>query len=80
MRVLQPAQDFHLQSSDPGVDDGTDLSADANFAFDDDVDFDTRSGTWDIGFDEFIEEINPSLLIYVFPSTVAAHNVSVVAR
>ncbi len=47
--------DFHLASGDTGAkDSGTDLSADADYAFSVDIDGDTRSGTWDIGADEFI--------------------------
>ena len=56
--------DYHLQSSDAGAKDfGTDLSSDAFISFDDDINDgtmgggkagQTRSGSWDIGFDEFI--------------------------
>lgn len=47
--------DYHLASNDAGgIDKGTDLSGDGTFAFDDDIDGDTRSGTWDIGFDEYV--------------------------
>ncbi len=47
--------DFHLASADTvGIDNGTDLSGDGTFAFDDDIDFETITGTWDIGFDEFV--------------------------
>ena len=43
------AYDFHLHSSDTTAKDaGTDLSG----TFTDDIDGDTRSGTWDIGADE----------------------------
>lgn len=42
--------DFHLQSNDTSWNTtGTDLSADANYAFDDDIDTDARG--WSIGFD-----------------------------
>lgn len=45
--------DFHLSSSDAGAkDNGKDLSADADLSFSDDIDGDTRSGSWDIGADE----------------------------
>lgn len=45
--------DYHLSSSDAGAKDfGVDLSGDATYAFDDDIDAATRSGSWDIGFDE----------------------------
>lgn len=48
--------DYHLASDDTiAKDQGTDLSADANYAFDDDVDGDTRPISWDIGFDEYTE-------------------------
>jgi len=46
--------DFHIAAGDTVLrGNGTDLSADGIFAFDDDIDFDTRSA-WDIGFDEFV--------------------------
>lgn len=49
------ADDFHLASGDAGAKDfGVDLSGDGNLAFSDDIDGDTRSGTWDIGADEFV--------------------------
>ena len=48
-------KDFHLLSSDTAAKDaGTDLSGDANFAFSTDIDSQTRSGTWDIGADEYV--------------------------
>lgn len=45
--------DFHTSDTDV-VDQGTDLSSDGSYAFDDDIDEETRSGTWDIGFDEYV--------------------------
>jgi hypothetical protein len=46
--------DYHLGSSDTAAkDNGTDLSADSDYAFDDDIDLTTRSGSWDIGADEY---------------------------
>lgn len=51
--VNTATDDYHLDSTDTAAkDQGTDLSADATYAFDDDIDGDTRSGSWDIGFDE----------------------------
>jgi hypothetical protein len=46
--------DYHLDSSTTdGIDDGTDLSSDGSYAFDDDIDGDSRRvGSWSIGFDE----------------------------
>lgn len=55
--------DFHLAIGDDAIDAGTDLSADGTFAFNDDINDgamgaakagETRSGTWDIGFDEYV--------------------------
>lgn len=52
--------DFHLASTDAGAKDyGTDLSADANLAFSTDIDGQTRSGSWDIGADEYIASGTP---------------------
>lgn len=49
------ADDFHLQSSDTTWKDaGTDLSADANYPITLDIDGSTRTGTWDIGADEYV--------------------------
>lgn len=48
-------RDFHLAASDTAAKDaGTDLSGDANLAFSDDIDSQTRTGTWDIGADEYV--------------------------
>lgn len=45
--------DFHLSSSDAAAKDaGIDLSSDAQLSFSDDIDGDSRTGTWDIGADE----------------------------
>ena len=53
--------DYHLAASDTGAkDDGTDLSADANLAFSDDLDGKPRVAPWDIGAVEFAEAIPPS--------------------
>jgi hypothetical protein len=44
--------DYHLASNDDGAKDhGTDLSS----IFTDDIDGETRSGTWDIGADEYVQ-------------------------
>jgi len=49
--VNYAGNDFHLASSDAGAKDyGTDLSS----IFTDDIDGETRSGTWDIGADEYV--------------------------
>jgi hypothetical protein len=47
--------DYHLASGDAGAKDfGTDLSGDGSYPIAVDVDGTTRSGTWDIGFDEYV--------------------------
>lgn len=47
------AGDYHLSSSDTvAKSKGTNLSADANFPFTDDIDSQTRGATWDIGADQ----------------------------
>lgn len=51
----EAGNDYHLGSGDIDAKDaGTNLSADANLAFSDDIDVQTRSGTWDIGADEVV--------------------------
>lgn len=53
--VNEAGDDFHLSSTDTVARNaGVDLSADANLPFSDDVDLQTRSGTWDIGADEYV--------------------------
>jgi len=48
------SDDYHLASGDTGaLDQGTDLSA-GDIGFSDDIDADTRSGTWDVGADEYV--------------------------
>jgi len=45
---------FHLAPTDPGAKGyGTNLSADTNLSFSTDIDGQTRSGSWDIGADQF---------------------------
>lgn len=52
--VNEGSDDFHLDTSDTNAKDaGADLSA-ATEGFSIDIDNDTRSGTWDIGADEFV--------------------------
>jgi len=69
--VNAAGNDFHLAGSDAGaLDYGADLSADGVFAFDDDIDFDTRAGTWDIGFDEYILPIGYPVVTDRFVSSL----------
>ena len=54
--VTFAADGYHLDSTDTvAINNGTDLSADDMFAFDDDIDRGIRSD-WDIGCDEFGSE------------------------
>lgn len=51
--VNAAGDDFHLDETDTAArGNGTDLSADVTYAFDDDIDGEVRSA-WDIGFDEY---------------------------
>jgi hypothetical protein len=60
--VDETGSDLHLSSSDTVAKDaGTDLSADANWAFSDDIDGATRAGTWDIGADEITAAGSPPM-------------------
>ena len=53
--VNEAGFDFHLDSSDTAAKDaGANLSADATFPISTDIDGETRSGTWDIGADEYV--------------------------
>jgi len=50
------SEDLHLKSGADLIDAGTDLSS----YFTDDIDGDTRSGTWDIGADEYVSAAAPT--------------------
>jgi len=59
--VDESNDDFHLAAGDTGArDSGTDLSLDSDLAFSDDIDGQTRSGTWDIGADEYLSAGTPT--------------------
>lgn len=54
--VNAAGDDFHLDAADTALKgQGTDLSTDASgqYSFTDDIDLGTRSGTWDVGADEY---------------------------
>ena len=65
--------DFHLHVTDTLCrGNGTDLSADGNYAFDDDIDGESRGG-WDIGFDEYVPEfLEPNEMIIELVSDASA--------
>jgi len=70
--VNSASKDFHLASGDTAAKDvGVDLSADGQFSFTTDIDNDTRTGTWDVGADEFISGGGGS----VVPAIVGAKRV-----
>lgn len=52
--ITAGSEDFHIGASSALKDVGTDLSADANYAFTDDIDGQTRVAPWDIGADEIV--------------------------
>jgi hypothetical protein len=53
--VASGSGNYHLASNDSVcMNNGTDLSSDEDYPFDDDIDGETRSGSWDIGFDEYV--------------------------
>jgi hypothetical protein len=54
--VTSGSEDYHLVSGSALIDAGTDLSG----TFTKDIDGDTRSGTWDVGADEFVAIIPAS--------------------
>lgn len=54
VNVTAGSEDLRLVSGSALIDAGADLSGDANYAFSTDFDGTTRSGTWDIGFDEYV--------------------------
>lgn len=77
--VASGSDDWHLASGSDGIGDGTDLSADATFAFDDDINDgvmgagkagETRS-SWDLGFDEYSSGATTAAPTTVAPTTVA---------
>jgi len=51
--ITSGAEDFHLREYSPLADAGVDLSANAIMPFSNDIDGQTRSGSWDIGCDEY---------------------------
>jgi hypothetical protein len=51
--VTFEADGYHITNDADAVGAGTDLSADGTFAFDDDIDGETRDD-WDIGADEYV--------------------------
>jgi parallel beta-helix repeat protein len=58
--------DFHLGSADNfAKGHGADLSSDSEFPFEDDIDDQNRTGTWDIGADEIIGAVDEECSITV---------------
>jgi hypothetical protein len=63
---------YHLSSLDSAAKNaGVDLSADANVPFNYDIDGQTRTGTWDIGADEYVVEgSTPNAKVFTIGSGV----------
>jgi len=61
--VNSGAKNFHLASNDAGATGlGVDLSGDANYlSLSTDIDGQTRSGSWDIGADEYVAAVSAAL-------------------
>jgi len=58
--------DFHLDSGDAGaLDYGTSLVADGVYPFSDDIDGETRTGTWDIGADEYVSAVEARRIMVI---------------
>jgi hypothetical protein len=55
VNITGGSEDFHLQSGSSLIGAGTDLSG----TFTTDIDGETRSGTWDIGADEYVSNASP---------------------
>ena len=68
--VDEANDDFHLASADTGAKGyGTDLSSDSNYAVTDDIDYQTRTGAWDIGADQFNETVHLIRKTYTIDSS-----------
>jgi hypothetical protein len=76
--VTADSEDFAIGSASSLKDNGTDLSDDGAYKFSDDIDGDTRSGSWDIGVDEYVASgvtvtpTNATLTITEYAPTVTA--------
>ncbi len=74
--------DFHLAPGDTAAKgQGVDLSADANLAFNADIDGDTRTDSWDIGADQDVyiptDYISPTITNFTLPATAVSLTVPV---
>jgi hypothetical protein len=59
------SNNYHLSSFDTAAKDaGVNLSGDVNLPFNTDIDGQTRSGTWDIGADEYVVSLSPVSIPY----------------
>jgi len=56
--------DFHLKANSPCIGMGADLSGDATMIDKSDIDGQSRIAPWDIGADEFISGVIPTLHYY----------------
>jgi parallel beta-helix repeat protein len=74
-------EDFRLSSSSPLVNVGADLSGDASLSFSVDLQNQTRSGTWDVGADEYAGEsydtTAPVVTTFSIPSSFSSTTIPV---
>jgi flagellar hook capping protein FlgD len=62
--------DYHLDELDTNAQDrGIDLTSNIYIAFSDDIDNQTRSGSWDLGADEVVSLATPTPTVTVSPTT-----------
>jgi len=60
--VDEANDNFHLAASDTGAKDlGVDLSSDSRYAFNTDIDGETRTAPWDVGADEVVSGLGGTL-------------------
>jgi len=78
--ITAGSEDIHLASTSSTLyDAGTDLSADATFAFSDDIDGDTRS-RWDVGADEYVSAGGATLTLADLLHTQSLDTVSLTQK
>jgi len=66
-------RDYRLKSGSPAINAGTNLSAYGNLSFSNDIQNETRTGTWDIGADEYVQaDITPPVISAIGTTTAAS--------
>jgi parallel beta-helix repeat protein len=71
-------KDFHLLSSDTVArGSGINLSADPDYAFTNDINGLTRPATWDIGADQYVDSVPPTITAFTMPATSSSLTINV---